>query len=116
DSLLDVSRIASGQLVLQREPLDLAQVLALLVDSLQGVSARAGCTLTLDAAIPVRGTWDRLRLEQVVTNLIANALKYGAHGPVKVSLATEDRAAVIEVSDRGPGIPEDALDRIFSRF
>jgi signal transduction histidine kinase len=116
DSLLDVSRIAAGQLVLQREPIDLAQVLALLVDSFQGVAARAGCTLTLETPRPVRGTWDRLRLEQVVTNLIANALKYGARGPVKVSLASENGAAVIEVSDLGPGIPEDALDRIFTRF
>jgi hypothetical protein len=116
DALLDVSRITTGQLALQRERLDLAEVLAVLIDQLQGLSARAGCTLVLETAGPVHGTWDRLRLEQVVTNLVSNAFKYGAEGRVTVSLSVDGGDAVIEVSDEGPGVPQDALERIFVRF
>jgi PAS domain S-box-containing protein len=116
DALLDVSRITTGQLVLQPERIDLTEVLDVLIDQLQGVSTRAGCTLVLETAGPVHGTWDRLRIEQVVTNLVSNALKYGAEGRVTVSLSVDGGDAVIEVSDEGPGVPRDALERIFVRF
>jgi len=62
------------------------------------------------------GRWDRLRIEQVLTNLISNAIKYAAGVPIHVSLAREADTAVIEVRDGGPGIPENELSRIFERF
>jgi PAS domain S-box-containing protein len=116
ESLLDVSRIASGKLILKPEQLDLSQELATLVDNLQGMAAAAHCELTLRTSGAILGFWDRLRLEQVVMNLVANALKYGAGAPVTVSAAVEGGQAVIQVMDGGPGIPEADLGRIFGRF
>jgi PAS domain S-box-containing protein len=116
DSLLDVSRIATGQLALKAERFDLSLVLTQLVDGLQSSAARAGCVLTIDAQAALFGTWDRLRVEQIVMNLIFNAFKYAAPGAVAIAVTPDDGAALIEVRDHGPGIPAEALARIFTRF
>ena len=63
-----------------------------------------------------QGDWDRLRVEQVLTNLMSNALKYAAGKPIAVSAARTNDVAVIEVRDRGPGIAEEDVPRIFERF
>jgi hypothetical protein len=70
--------------------------------------------LTVPDAIP--GQWDRLRIEQIAMNLISNAIKYAAGQPIHVSVARHRAMAVLEVRDKGPGIPEDQLSRIFERF
>jgi signal transduction histidine kinase len=62
------------------------------------------------------GSWDRLRVEQVLTNLLANAIRYGAGGPIDVTLKGEGGEAILEVTDHGPGVPERDLQRIFGRF
>jgi signal transduction histidine kinase len=64
----------------------------------------------------VRGRWDRLRLEQVLTNLLTNALKYGAGRPVDVEVGSAEGQALWRIRDRGIGIPPEALGRIFGRF
>jgi PAS domain S-box-containing protein len=116
ESLLDVGRIAAGNLSLKPERLDLSRELAAIVDNLQGIAAAAGCELTLRTTATIIGFWDRLRLGQVVMNLAANAFKYGAGAPVTVSAFVEGGEAVIQVVDGGPGIPEQDLGRIFGRF
>jgi PAS domain S-box-containing protein len=116
ESLLDVSRIAAGSLTLKLEPFDLSQTLEQLVDGLDEAAAKVGSDLTFATTGPMHGCWDRLRLEQVVLNLFSNALKYGAGGPVTLSLSADGADALIEVSDKGPGIPERDLARIFGRF
>jgi PAS domain S-box-containing protein len=116
ESLLDVSRIATGKLVLRPASVDLSQILPPVLDDMRLTAAKAGCTLSLSAKGPVHGTWDRPRLQQVLMNLLANAMKYGAGGPVTVTLDTDGDDAVIEVADKGPGIREQDLSRIFRRF
>jgi PAS domain S-box-containing protein len=116
ESLLDVSRIAGGKLVLKTERLDLSQVIGQVVDGLGGMAEQARCELSFRTTGAIEGCWDRLRLQQVVMNLVANALKYGAGKPVTVSVSRDADAAVIEVEDRGPGVPEEDLSRIFGRF
>jgi signal transduction histidine kinase len=116
NNLLDVRRVSEGRLVLQPEPLDLAQVVRE-VCAEQGLQAEGAASLVqVDAPAPVQGHWDRLRLEQVVTNLVSNALKYGAGSAVRVALRQEGREAVLSVSDRGIGIPPTQLERIFRKF
>jgi signal transduction histidine kinase len=62
------------------------------------------------------GRWDSLRLEQVVTNLLTNALKYGAGRPIEVTVEGDDTHARLSVRDQGIGIAEEDAGRIFERF
>jgi PAS domain S-box-containing protein len=116
ESLLDVSRIATGKLALNRERFDLAEALAPVIESLSVSAEKSGCSLQVQLQPGLRGVWDRVRLEQVLTNLLSNAIKYGGGAPIDVSLAAEGDQAVLQVSDRGPGIPEAERSQIFGRF
>ena len=120
DTLLDVSRIATGRLTLKPERFDLVEATHQVIDSMQGAAARAGCPVVFEAAppqaAPIFGFWDRLRYEQVVMNLLSNAFKYGAGQPVTLAVTARDGEAVLEVRDHGPGVPEQDLERIFERF
>jgi PAS domain S-box-containing protein len=115
--LLDVSRISTGRLELRLEPVDLAALMREVAHAFEPEAAKADCALRLRLTeAPVVGQWDRLRLEQVVTNLLANALKYGAGRPVEVTLATADGRALLGVRDEGIGIAAEAQARIFEKF
>ena len=116
EALLDVSRIASGKLKLNVESFDLVEAVREIVERLRDSAANAGCNLSLQTDGAIEGRWDRLRVEQVVTNLISNATKYDAGQPVDVSVTRKGDAAVLEVRDRGAGIQEAELSRIFERF
>ena len=117
ESLLDASQLASGQVALQREPLQADELLGELVDELQAAASKAGCTLSLSTDRHVSVHWDHVRIDQVMTNLIANAIKYGPGKPVRISLHRAGEHTVrIEVEDEGSGIPEHDLSRIFGRF
>jgi PAS domain S-box-containing protein len=117
DNLLDVSRISSGRLKLEREAtVDLAALVRDVAGRFSEELARAGCRLVLRADQPVVGRWDPLRLEQVVTNLISNAVKYGPGQPIEVVVVENDGKGVLRVADHGIGIPAEKLDKIFDRF
>ena len=77
---------------------------------------KAGSALEVRMEEPLWGLWDRFRLEQVVGNLISNALKYGQGQPVEISVTKEDGWAVLAVRDRGIGIAPEDHTRIFERF
>jgi PAS domain S-box-containing protein len=116
DNLFDVSQITAGQLQLQREACDLSEAARVVVSGLQEQASRAGCAVSVSAADPVTGNWDRFRVEQVITNLLTNAFKYGAGKPVHVSIEASETTARLRVSDHGTGIPPEATERIFERF
>ena len=116
EMLLDVSRITTGQLTLQTESFDLSAALREIADRLGDEAHAAGCAITFHAPESVVGTWDRLRLEQVLTNLLTNAIKYAANRPIDIRVAHVDGEALIAVSDNGPGIDAEMLPRIFGRF
>ena len=115
ERLLDVSLIAEGKLALEREQMDLAEVVSDVVDRL-APSAQLSNTEVTAKVESVTGSWDRIRLEQVITNLLSNAVKYGAGTEVEVQVFRRDDRAVLQIEDRGPGIPEDARSRLFGRF
>jgi len=116
EALLDVSRIATGNLTLNRERFALGEAVRDTVERLREQAASAGCVLEVDAPDSIEGDWDRIRIEQVLSNLITNAIKHAAGGPIEVSAVRMKDVAVIEVRDHGPGIAEKDLPRIFQRF
>jgi signal transduction histidine kinase len=116
DRLLDFSRIRSGRLDLELEDVDLAEVASEVLREMRGQLEAAGCELVVSLETQ-RGRWDRLRLLQVIRNLISNAAKYAAGSPVKVRVAARDAHLVeLSVADQGPGIPEHEREQVFRRF
>jgi signal transduction histidine kinase/CHASE1-domain containing sensor protein len=115
-SLLDISRIGAGRLDLEIEEVDLAEIARDVAARFEDEARRAGCTLRLQAEQPVVGRWDRMRLDQVATNLLANAIKYGAGKPVEVVVEGDGPRAILSVRDHGIGISEADQRRIFQRF
>ena len=116
NELLDVGRITTGRMTIHREEVDLAALAREVVERFSDDSERAHAPLALHAPAPVVGEWDRLRLDQVLTNLVANAVKYGAGKPIDVEVAREGGRAVVRVRDRGIGIGAADQERIFGRF
>jgi signal transduction histidine kinase len=117
-SLLDVSRIQSGRLSLSLASCDLAELARGVCERFADEAVRAGSELTLEAPSPVVGRyWDRSHLDQVLTNLLSNALKFGAGEPIGVRVALDGPGrAKLTVRDCGIGIPAEKLPRIFQRF
>ena len=116
NDLLDVSRLSAGQLVLSLEDVDLA---ALARDTAEGIALElgvAGSVLDLHAAEPVIARCDRFRVEQVIVNLLVNAMKYGGGAPISMGVQRREGLAEILVRDAGVGIAEEAQGRIFDRF
>ncbi len=116
DDLLDVSRIRAGQLKLKREEVDLAALTREGVARMSEELARSGCEVRLLADVAAAGHWDRLRLEQVISNLLSNAAKYGAGHPVEVAVEADGERARLRVKDGGIGIAPEDQARIFERF
>lgn len=115
-NLLDVSRISAGRLALEPERFDLAALIDETVERFALESERLGSAVTVEKKGDLTGTWDRLRLEQVVTNLLSNALKYGAGRPVEIAARRESDAVVLRVVDHGIGIDPAFLPQLFHRF
>ncbi|HEX4926073.1 MAG TPA: PAS domain S-box protein [Bdellovibrionales bacterium] len=119
DDMLDVSRIRSGKLMLKKERIALDNVIRDVLERLNPNLAEAGSPATFECETSIEGEWDRLRLEQVVMNLLTNAMRYGRGKPVTVRLEKllgARETARLSVSDRGIGVPAELRDRIFDRF
>lgn len=116
NDLLDVSRLLSGKVVLEREPLNVADCVRACVDAVRTTDAAAGYRLEVEAEdVWVDG--DPVRLEQILNNLIGNALKYSfVDGEIRVAVRAAGSQAVIEVADAGAGIRAALLPRVFDPF
>jgi signal transduction histidine kinase len=116
DELLDVGRITTGRLTLELEPVDLTTVTLEVAARLAEALTSSGSALTIEAPAPVVGRWDKMRLDQVMTNLLTNAIKYGCGRPIQVLVDSRGGAARITVRDQGIGIESDKQGKIFERF
>ena len=114
--LLDVTRISAGKLTLERRQLNVAELIREVVLRHEPEAAASGCTLYTDVPEQLQGEFDPMRLEQIATNLLSNALKYGAGHPVRISLSESARNIQIVVDDEGIGIDAKDLPRLFGRF
>lgn len=116
DDMLDISRISTGKLTLTPEPFDLCELAREAVERLGLQAAESGVHLSCSICEPLEGEWDRFRIDQVLTNLITNALRYGQGSPVEVTVQRAGPRAVVKVRDQGPGISPENQERIFRRF
>ncbi|HVZ73190.1 MAG TPA: ATP-binding sensor histidine kinase [Polyangia bacterium] len=114
--LLDVSRMEAGQLVLVRALVDLGELAREVVARFEEDAARSGCAITIETTPAIVGSWDASRLDQVVTNLLGNALKFGAGRPIHVRVDTRGDRALLVVRDEGVGIEPEHQRTVFDRF
>lgn len=116
ENLLDVSRITTGHLELDPESCDLSEMALDVVERFREQATGKGVRVEVEPVTSVVGCWDRLRIEQVMTNLLSNALKFGEGRPIRVGVQANGRAAVLSVADQGIGIAPRDLGRIFNQF
>jgi len=116
DRLLDVSRISQGRLEMTREEFDLAAMVRQVAEDFREPAEQAQAPLELEVPEALEGCWDRLRLEQVLVNVLSNAVKYGGGQPIQVKLSGDEERVRFEVADRGIGISPEDIGRIFGRF
>jgi signal transduction histidine kinase len=116
DDMLDVSRIRSGSLSIRPTAFELTDLLRRVVADLALQASGSGSTITLHPHPPVHGCWDEFRIEQVVINLLTNALRYGAGQPVDIVVEADGPQVRIDVIDAGIGISEADQRRIFEPF
>ncbi|MFP2899126.1 sensor histidine kinase [Corallococcus sp. 4LFB] len=116
DELLDVSRIRAGKLAFHMEESDPLELVHEVLDTFHEQMEQAGCVLQLRAEPNLRVWWDRSRMQQVLTNLVSNAIKYAPGTPLGIGLRKHGDRLILSVSDRGPGIPREHQDRVFERY
>ena len=116
DELLDVTRIERGRIELNPVTVDLAALARQVVDDLKFDLGAAGCPTLIEAEDAVAGVWDASRLEQVITNLLTNALKFGPGQPIEIRVHNAGEVARLSVRDHGVGIDPARQPFVFDRF
>jgi signal transduction histidine kinase len=112
-SLLDTQALEEGKIELRLEPVDLVRCVKELLVPLERWAKSRDLSLVLDAAGPIIAKADSARLEQVIQNLVSNAIKNTSEGTISVTITTRDGKARVHVSDTGRGIPPEVLAQIF---
>jgi signal transduction histidine kinase len=116
DDMLDVSRMKSGTLSIRPGTVELMTLLERVASDLSLQAAAAGSSVSLAPHAPVTGWWDEFRIEQVIVNLLTNALRYGGGQPVEVSVHDDAGKVRIDVRDQGRGIAPADIERIFEPY
>jgi len=116
DDLLDVSRMSNHRLLIEREDMDIAGTIREIAARFAAQADAVGSPITVVGPETLIGRWDRMRMEQVLTNLVSNAIKYGDKRPVDIAYQMDGGMVRITVADRGIGIAPKDLDRVFARF
>ena len=116
DDMLDISRLSTGKFALQLEQTDLSALVKEVIDRFSLELQSLGSAVFLDSCDSVIGNWDRYRLEQVFTNLLTNAMKYGDNKSIHVSIGIQDSKANLTITDQGIGIAKKDQERIFQQY
>jgi len=116
DDMLDVTRMRRDALSIRTQPVDLAALARAVVENLRQQAEAAGSAITLEAPAGLHGVWDEFRIEQVLTNLLTNALRYGSGKPVEMVVQPVGEMARVSVRDHGIGIAPEDHERIFEQF
>lgn len=115
-TLLEISRLNTGNLRLLPTRTDLSRLIRECCRRHEQLAAYAGCSLGVHTPPSVQGNWDELAIEQILDNLVSNALRYGDGKPIRIELEATASDVEIRVADRGIGIAPDDRARIFDRF
>ena len=117
EQLLEMSRLEAGEVLIERSRFDFAEMTKTTVDQMRLLAEEKNVQLKFEASQRFDVEGDRLRLKQVVVNLVDNAIKYTpSGGSISVATFPLDGRAVLEVADTGIGIPTEALPQVFDRF
>ncbi len=117
DDMLDVSRIESGKLTIKKESFRLSELIEEIAQRLmQQIESSTGSGLQIKRLDDVTVSWDRFRIEQVITNFITNAIRYGQGSIIEISVEEMNDDILISVKDFGPGIAKMDQERIFNLF
>lgn len=116
EEMLVATHLSLSGLHYHFESVQVSKVVADALEPLSGQVAEAGVALATDVEAGLTACWDPYRIEQVIVNLVSNALKYGEGAPIQVRARAEGEIGVLEVIDQGPGIPPEHLERIFKPF
>lgn len=116
DNLLEVSRITAGRVKLELEPGDLAALVREIAGRFDEELRRARCPTIIRGDVTLLGRWDRMRIEQIVVNLVSNAIKYAPGQTIEIAVEGDARHGRIVVRDHGPGIAREDQARIFEPF
>jgi two-component system, OmpR family, sensor kinase len=116
DRLLDFSRLRGGRMDLRPEVTDLSAIVRQTLAGMRPLIEHSRCEIRLSASEPQSGFWDPMRLEQVIWNLVSNALKYGAGAPIDITTSGDETTATFEIADHGIGIAPEEQDTVFRKF
>ncbi len=116
DDLLDFSRAIHGKMKIELDTVDLRILVGDVVERFSDELKTKNISLNVAVEDGIFGRWDPTRIDQVFTNLISNAIKYGESTPIEISTKLRPGSVLISVRDRGAGIAEEDLDRVFDRF
>jgi signal transduction histidine kinase/AmiR/NasT family two-component response regulator len=118
NDLLDLAKIEAGRIDLEDGVVDIEEIARDAGASFGALSAEKDIYVMVDVAAAARGAWrgDPVRVRQILYNLVSNAVKFTAAGSVRIGVGVDAGALVIEVADTGPGIPPEALDKVFQKF
>lgn len=115
--LLNVSLVSTGRLQLEKERVDLTGIVKdVLTNFSMQFKRNKTKVIFKNSTKPLIGIWDKVRLEQVISNLVSNAIKYGRQKPITISVKNDNKCGVFTIKDRGIGIKKEDQARIFERF
>ncbi len=116
DDMLDITRIRTGKLIIKKEKFDLCTLINEVIERLHNQLENSGVQVHFESCEDSSGFWDKFRLEQVVMNLLTNAMKYGQSKPVHIQVWDYETYYLLSFKDLGLGIAKENQMRIFNRF
>lgn len=116
DDMSDATRLSTGELHLQKQVFNLNEMVLSILESLNETLTKSENKISLCMPVIIHGSYDSIRIEQVITNILLNASKYAPKSEIKISLFEDGSFVQLEIQDNGPGISPDDQTNIFKKY